>query len=89
MYSVIDFFRDIGGAAILLIIIAGKINAIWTYNKLENSIVAQLYMKPTIIKREVDTVGKDKELKADGQSVTKELCQLFRCRGRQLCCKGD
>ena len=66
VYSALDFFRDIGGAAILLIIISGKINAIWTYNKLQNILVAQLYMKPTIIKREIDTVGKDKELRAVG-----------------------
>ena len=89
VYSSLDFFRDIGGAAFLLILVSGNINALWTYNKLENSIVGELYMKPTIIKGEVDKIGKDKELKPDYQSVTKELCQLFRFRGRQLCCKGD
>ena len=89
VYSFLDFCRDIGGAAFLLSLISGQINAIWTYNKLENILVSQLYLKPSIWKGEIDKVGSDKALRAEEQSVSKEFCQLFRFRGRQLCCRGD
>ena len=65
VYSSLDFFRDIGGAAFLLFLVSGNINALWTYNKLENSIAAELYKKPSIIKGEVDKIGEDKELRPD------------------------
>ena len=40
VYSYLDFFRDIGGAAFMLFLLAGQINGIWTYNKLENILVS-------------------------------------------------
>ena len=46
MYSFFDLLRDVGGAAFFLSALFSAANSIFTLNKLENQLVAQLYKKP-------------------------------------------
>ena len=46
LHSFLDLMRDVGGLAFMLMVIAAFFNQVFTYNKLENALVEQLYLKP-------------------------------------------
>ena len=46
LYSFLDFMRDFGGLAFIVTVIASSANYLFTFNNLENLLVAELYQKP-------------------------------------------
>ena len=52
VYSIFDFFRDMGGLGFILTSIASVLNLLFTFNKMENRLVSQLYQKPSTFKIE-------------------------------------
>ena len=55
LHSFLDLLRDFGGLAFMLIVLASIGNFFFTYNKLENALVEQLYMKPATWKIKDDS----------------------------------
>ena len=47
VYSLFDFLRDVGGLAFLFSLLSSGANKLFTFNKLENLLVAHLYTKPS------------------------------------------
>ena len=62
--------RDIGGASATLILSASFLNSLFTYNKLENTLVQSLYKLP---KSELIRPWDKKDLVAEEQSSSHEL----------------
>mmetsp|Transcript_30479 Transcript_30479/g.40549 ORF Transcript_30479/g.40549 Transcript_30479/m.40549 type:complete len:103 (+) Transcript_30479:119-427(+) len=61
-----------------------------TYNKLQNLLVSHLYKKPSTYWETKEDIKGPRELNADDQSVSMELCQNLFCCGRKCCCgSGD
>ena len=98
IYSIFDFFRDMGGLGFILTSIASFLNLVFTINKMENKLVSQLYQKPSTFSVEdlnsmsgskVHTIEGNKKLKASEQSVSRELFQGLHCFGRRCCNEGD
>ena len=46
LYSFLDFLRDVGGLAFIVTAFAAMANYMFTFNVLENLMVAELYRKP-------------------------------------------
>ena len=46
VYNLLDFLRDVGGLVGILIVITSFFNEVFSFNKLENWLVSELYMKP-------------------------------------------
>ena len=87
-----------GGLGFLLTNLASVLNMLFTYNKMENKLVSQLYQKPATFKVEdpqsmsgnkVFAIEGNRKLKASEQSVSRELLQGLHCFGRRCCNDGD
>ena len=48
IYSAFDFMRDLGGLLFLCVLFCSFLNKLFSFNKQENALVAQLYKKPAV-----------------------------------------
>ena len=60
IHSFMDILRDVGGALFTLLVVSMFLNSILTYNKMENWLVQNLYLRP-----ETKSSGADEEAVKD------------------------
>ena len=65
VYSAFDVIRDLGGAACMTLLVSSLLTHLFTYNQLQNVMVAELYRKPDIFWNPKQEINGSKILSPD------------------------